>query len=194
MGSGSSLEREEESLEEPEVETGENKAFISSVGKSIASKLGYGEKSEFEQGLDECCPSLTFQQRIWGFAVTLLLGMAFSYISGFYIVRPKKFAFIYTLGNLLSLSSTMFLTGPISQFKRMFHTDRAIASIIYLCSMLLTLVVALRTGKMILVFPLIFIQWLALFWYSLSYIPFGRKILSSIVSFCCHGICDQCQM
>lgn len=32
-----------------------------------------------------------------------------------FIVRPTKFAMLYTLGNLLSMGSTMFLVGPVKQ-------------------------------------------------------------------------------
>jgi len=180
----------------PEVEVvdeevaAEKEGFITgTIGRSIADKLGYGEKSEFEGGLEECCPSLTWQQRLWGFGICFIFGMVLSYMSGFYIVRPAKFAILYTTGNLFAMGSTMFLMGPFSQLKRMFHPDRAIATVLYLTTMVLTVVVATRTGKVALVMPLIFLQWVALVWYSLSYIPFGQRILSSAVNFCCAGMC-----
>mmetsp|Transcript_29565 Transcript_29565/g.51915 ORF Transcript_29565/g.51915 Transcript_29565/m.51915 type:complete len:208 (-) Transcript_29565:203-826(-) len=169
----------------------ESDAFLPKIKNSIASSLGYDvqPKSEFQETLEGCCPALTWQQRLWGFGICMAFGMMLSYMSGFYIARPGKFAVLYTMGNLFALGSTTFLMGPLAQIKRMFHPDRAGASVMYLGIMLLTVVVAKKTGKVAFVIPLIFLQWIALIWYSLSYIPFGRRILKSIVSFCCSGIC-----
>mmetsp|Transcript_9223 Transcript_9223/g.12681 ORF Transcript_9223/g.12681 Transcript_9223/m.12681 type:complete len:207 (+) Transcript_9223:21-641(+) len=170
----------------------EDQPFVASIiGKSLAGKIGYGgKKAEYDEGLEECCPSLTLQQRLWGFGISLAIGMMMSYMSGFYLVRPSKFAVIYTVGNLFSLGSTMFLMGPHAQIKRMLHPDRATATCIYIGTMLLTVIVAKKTGRIALVMPLIFLQWVALIWYSLSYIPFGQRMLKSCVTFCCNGICD----
>ncbi|NWY37107.1 SFT2B protein, partial [Sylvia atricapilla] len=49
---------------------------------------------------------------------------------------PKKglvlFAVFYTLGNIASIGSTMFLMGPMKQLKRMFEPTRLIATIVML--------------------------------------------------------------
>eukprot|EP00466_Bigelowiella_natans_P018236 jgi/Bigna1/55128/estExt_Genewise1Plus.C_520020 len=170
----------------------EDQPFVASIiGKTLAGKIGYGDKkAEYDEGLEECCPSLTLQQRLWGFGICLAVGMMMSYMSGFYLVRPSKFAVIYTMGNLFSLGSTMFLMGPLAQIKRMLHPDRATATCIYIGTMFLTVIVAKKTGRIALVMPLIFLQWIALIWYSLSYIPFGQRMLKSCVSFCCNGMWD----
>lgn len=51
---------------------------------------------------------------------------------------------MYTVGNLFLAFSTMFLVGPMQQLKTMFNEDRRIPSMIYLISMVLTLVVAIK--------------------------------------------------
>ncbi|MEE6515023.1 hypothetical protein FKM82_023508 [Ascaphus truei] len=53
------------------------------------------------------------------------------------------FAVFYTLGNISTLGSTMFLMGPIKQFKRMFESTRWIATTIMLVCLVLTLCSAL---------------------------------------------------
>ncbi len=181
MGSSSSASEENR----PEdIETEESEALISSIQKNVKLKLGY-----VEEGMDECFPSLTYQQRLWGFGLCLALGMVLSYMSGFYLVRPAKFAMLYTTGNLFALCSTMFLMGPAAQIQRMFHPDRAIATGIYLGTMVLTVIVAVRSGSLALVLPLIVLQYVALIWYSLSYVPFGQRILKACMGYCCKGVC-----
>ncbi|NWR48291.1 SFT2B protein, partial [Regulus satrapa] len=51
---------------------------------------------------------------------------------------PKKglvlFAVFYTLGNIASIGSTLFLMGPMKQLKRMFEPTRLIATVVMLVS------------------------------------------------------------
>eukprot|EP00162_Nutomonas_longa_P003007 comp13667_c0_seq4/m.19139 comp13667_c0_seq4/g.19139 ORF comp13667_c0_seq4/g.19139 comp13667_c0_seq4/m.19139 type:complete len:106 (+) comp13667_c0_seq4:125-442(+) len=99
-------------------------------------------------------------------------------------LKPEKFALTYTLGNILSLGSTAFLVGPVKQLKNMFDPSRAVASVVYVVSLVLTLVAALKMHSAPLSFIMIIIQLCALSWYVLSYIPFGRQIVSS----CCSSV------
>ncbi len=61
----------------------------------------------------------------------------------FAIMKPVTFAILYTIGNIISLSSTAFLVGPVKQLKNMFAQKRIIATIVFLSAMILTLVVAI---------------------------------------------------
>lgn len=66
----------------------------------------------------------------------------------FTITKPVTFAILYTIGNIVSLSSTAFLVGPVKQCKNMFAEKRAIATVVFLTAMIATLVVAnLVRGK-----------------------------------------------
>ena len=89
---------------------------------------------------------------------------------------------MYTVGNLLLVTSTIFLMGPTQQMKTMFNQDRWIPSTIYLSSMLLTLIVAIKFGYMVLVMALIIVQLMAMGWYLLTYIPFGMRIVSGLLT------------
>ena len=98
-----------------------------------------------------------------------------------FIVRPVKFAVLFTIGNCLSMGSTMFLVGPFKQISNMFHPKRAISTVIYLATMVLTLVSALVFHSMLLCMLFIVIQFAALIWYCASYVPFAQQMLLRMV-------------
>jgi Got1/Sft2-like family len=127
-----------------------------------------------------CLPSLTFQQRIIGFGSCFALGMLISFLSTLNLLNPVSFASLYSFGNMLALMSTGFLVGPVKQCKNMFHQKRIWATLIYLVILIITLVVAFSAdfgGKTIFMIVLIICQFLALTWYTLSYIPFARDLV-----------------
>lgn len=69
----------------------------------------------------------------------------------------------------------------MKQMKTMFDSKRAIASGIYIASIALTLGCAIGLKSVPLTIISVIIQFLALGWYCLSYIPYGR----SMVTKCC---------
>ena len=96
-----------------------------------------------------------------------------------------NFAVFYSLGNIIAISSTGFVWGPKKQCKKMFHKSRAIATVIYLVCIVATLIVAcadlgMENGAKIAVcIVLIIIQFIALCWYCLSYIPYARTMVKN---------------
>ena len=95
------------------------------------------------------------------------------------------FALNYTFGNILALGSSWFLCGPKRQFKNMFDEKRSLTATIYLSCLAGTLVVVfipipwgLRLGLLI---GLLVTQCLSSFWYSLSYVPYGRRTVTRFV-------------
>lgn len=97
-----------------------------------------------------------------------------------------SFAVLYSLGNICSIGSTLFLMGPVSQLKKMFASTRIIATIVMIVALILTLVSAFALNDTFLCFLFIIIQFFAMLWYSLSYIPFARdavkKVAGSIIA------------
>eukprot|EP00736_Rhodelphis_marinus_P008403 Rmarinus@m.23646 len=95
--------------------------------------------------------------------------------------HPSKFAIPYSAGNLLSLGSTSFLVGPWKQMQSMCDPTRAIASTVYLISLVATLYVALiqplPKANALLVLFLLVLQFSALIWYCASYVPFARRCI-----------------
>eukprot|EP00736_Rhodelphis_marinus_P012182 Rmarinus@m.27508 len=136
--------------------------------------------------------TLTKMQRVYGFCICVALGICFSILSTLFLVDladgdPVPFAVCYTIGNLLSLGSSFFLVGPWKQAKRMFEKKRYLATIFYLIAIILTLYVAFdqpcpNTGlNALIIILLVLVQAAALFWYTLTYIPYGRTAFKKLV-------------
>lgn len=88
--------------------------------------------------------SLTLQQRIGGCLGCMTLGYILSFGSFFRLSdllsgNSTTFVLYFTIGNILSLAGSCFLSGPTSQLQKMWHTSRRLATILYLSSLVLTL-------------------------------------------------------
>lgn len=138
--------------------------------------------------INDRLPQLSLRERILGCVTCMVCGylMGFgSFIRLTQMLRgnPVPLVVRTTLGNVLTLCGTCFLTGPQQQARRMFHKSRKIASIMYLGGMGLTLFLLImppfRTRGFWLVILLIG-QYAAITWYCLSYIPFARDIMKSL--------------
>ena len=72
--------------------------------------------------------------------------------------------------------------------KKMLKETRIVVSIVFLAMIPVTIAVAIFFPdggiKKLLVFICVVVQSLAYFWYSLSYIPFGRKLLKKCCKSC----------
>ncbi|XP_035300905.1 vesicle transport protein SFT2B isoform X2 [Cricetulus griseus] len=101
-------------------------------------KVLSGQDSEDHSSLSEVVESssLSWGTRIKGFIACFALGILCSLLGTFLLWVPKKglslFAVFYTLGNMASIGSTIFLMGPLKQLKRMFEPTRLIATILVL--------------------------------------------------------------
>ncbi|GAQ87770.1 Membrane protein involved in ER to Golgi transport [Klebsormidium nitens] len=133
--------------------------------------------------LNQYC-TLTRKQRLYGFAGCMSLGLLCSLLSSLVWLNPVKFAITYTFGNLLSLGSTTFLVGPMRQLKMMFDPVRAVATIVYVVAIVLTLFCALYLHDILLTMICIVVEFCAVIWYSLSYIPFARRMVASCLTRC----------
>ncbi|XP_023964251.2 vesicle transport protein SFT2A isoform X2 [Chrysemys picta bellii] len=96
----------------------------------------------------------------------------------------KLFAVFYTLGNIAALASTCFLMGPVKQLKKMFEPTRLIATIVMLLCLIFTLCAVFWWGKKGLALLFCILQFLAMTWYSLSYVPFARDAVIKCFTSC----------
>ncbi|KAJ3098046.1 hypothetical protein HDU97_004340 [Phlyctochytrium planicorne] len=137
----------------------------------------YFSSSSQGDGLDDMCGGfqLTRTQRFYGFGICFGVGFLISILSSIslFFGNIAGFAILYTLGNLVSLLSTGFLVGFFKQFKKMFDSVRIVATLIFLVSMVLTIVVAvlLKGPGLILVIICCVFQYLALFWHANLFAP-----------------------
>uniref|UniRef100_A0A8C8BL48 Vesicle transport protein n=1 Tax=Otus sunia TaxID=257818 RepID=A0A8C8BL48_9STRI len=132
--------------------------------------------------------SLGWGTRVKGFVACFAIGCLCSLLGSCLVWVPKKglvlFAVFYTLGNIASIGSTLFLMGPMKQLKRMFEPTRLIATIVMLLCLILTLCSAFWWRKKGLVLLFCILQFFALAWYSISFIPFARDAVKKCVSVC----------
>ncbi|XP_027237540.2 vesicle transport protein SFT2A isoform X1 [Penaeus vannamei] len=131
--------------------------------------------------------SLSWSTRVKGFAICFILGFLFSLLGSALFFLPKGtilFAIFYTLGNVMALSSTCFLMGPVNQCKKMFAKTRIIATIIMFVALIMTLIAAFVVHKKALALLMVIIQFLAMTWYSLSYIPYARDAAKKCFASC----------
>lgn len=130
--------------------------------------------------------TLGWTNRLKAFAICFGLGFLFSILGALFLAIPGKglrlFALFYSLGNIASMASTCFLMGPWKQLQKMFNSTRVVATIVALTFLVLTLVSALYYKKAGLTFVCCIIQFLAMTWYCLSYIPYARDAVKKMLS------------
>nr|XP_016512764.1 PREDICTED: vesicle transport protein SFT2B-like [Nicotiana tabacum] len=98
--------------------------------------------------------------------------------------NPIKFGITFSFGNLLALGSTAFLIGPKRQVTMMLDPVRLYATAIYLASIIIALFSALYVRNKLLTLLAIVLEFGALIWYSLSYVPFARSMVSKVMMAC----------
>eukprot|EP00357_Protocruzia_adherens_P004835 CAMPEP_0115017920 /NCGR_PEP_ID=MMETSP0216-20121206/28446_1 /TAXON_ID=223996 /ORGANISM="Protocruzia adherens, Strain Boccale" /LENGTH=117 /DNA_ID=CAMNT_0002388913 /DNA_START=37 /DNA_END=387 /DNA_ORIENTATION=- len=108
-----------------------------------------GSSRENESLIDscDCCRSLSYKERIYGFLICAGIGIFLEFLSlgsfvGVMTGSPTRFAILYSLGNVVALTGTGFLVGPKKQFKNMSDPTRLITSIVFVAALILTLVAA----------------------------------------------------
>ncbi|XP_034035405.1 vesicle transport protein SFT2B-like isoform X1 [Thalassophryne amazonica] len=132
--------------------------------------------------------TLSWGSRVKGFLICFGLGVTCSILGTCLLWLPvmglAAFAVLYSVGNICSLASTMFLMGPLNQLKNMCAKVRALATAIMLVCLALTLCAAFwwKNNGLALLFCVL--QFLAFTWYGLSYIPFARDAVLKIFTFC----------
>eukprot|EP00808_Paulinella_micropora_P002812 g75786.t1 len=142
----------------------------------------------------DCC-ELSRQDRLYGFAACFFLGWVLSFLSWFAIPdlasRPEKFAVLYTSGNLVALCSTLFLWGPCAQLRKMMDPVRRVASLVMLLALVGCYLAAVFYPEAWLIILLMLLEFCAMFWYSLSYIPYGRNLFLRCCKGCCNSLVDE---
>lgn len=129
---------------------------------------------------DDLC-ALSYTQRMYAFAACLLGGFLFIFLSIIVFVKPIKFALLFTFGNVMAVGSTAFLIGPAEQLRKMFDPVRLYATAVYLGCVFLALICAILIHSKILTMFAMICEICALIWYSLSYIPFARRVVSDVM-------------
>ena len=166
------------------------------AGTSSVSKYLFPE----EPACAQCCPNLSYTQRLMGFCcfagfgyVLTMVGTV-TLVGGFNQENVQTFAALYVSGNVIALGATGFLIGPKKQCINMWKPTRRYTTAFYLIMLIVVFVVAIAEykldGKIYLILFLLFIQICAAVWYSASYVPYGREMISGVLRKI--GICFPC--
>ena len=129
------------------------------------------------------CPDLDIKTRIIGFILSFIIGVfmmisSISQLITLAIGGQRWFAVWYTCGNVVCLSSTFFLMGPKKQCENMMKPQRKCTSLVLFLSMTACLFMAFAGISKLIILIAIAIQFMALIWYVLSYIPGAQKLCS----------------
>ena len=132
------------------------------------------------------CPDLDIKTRIIGFILSFIIGVfmmisSISQLTTLALGGQRWFAFWYTSGNCVCLSSTFFLMGPKKQCENMMKPQRKCTSLILFSSMITCLIMAFAGVSKLIVLVAIAIQFMALIWYVLSYVPGGQRMCSGCI-------------
>ncbi|KAF6208248.1 hypothetical protein GE061_016700 [Apolygus lucorum] len=131
--------------------------------------------------------TLSWETRIKGFILCFVVGIIISLFGSLSLFLGKGltlFAVFYTLGNIVSLLSTCFLMGPVNQVKKMFAPTRVVATVVALSMIVVTFIVAIHLKNAPLSLLCMILQWLAMTWYSISYIPYARDAVRKTFETC----------
>ena len=129
--------------------------------------------------------NLSKTTRIYGFCGCTIVGFVMSLLGTIVLISGDLilFSLLFGLGTVVSLIGTGFLIGFFKQLKLMFKPVRVVASIIFLASIGLIFVGAFVIKSSILCLILVFVQYLAFLWYTLSYIPYARQLVAKTFGF-----------
>ncbi|KAM3857045.1 SFT2 domain containing 2b [Diretmus argenteus] len=153
----------------------------------LSGQDGSGDNMDILEAANQAS-TLAWGTRVKAFIACFVLGVFSSVLGSCLLWVPgvglALFAVLYSLGNICSLSSTMFLMGPVKQLKRMCAKERALATAIMMICLVLTLCAAFwwKINGLALLFCVL--QFLAFAWYGLSYIPFARDAVIKMFSLC----------
>jgi Got1/Sft2-like family len=100
------------------------------------------------------------KQRFYGFGICFAAGFMISFFSTFLLFSGKvsAFAILYSLGNIISLIATGFLVGFVAQLTKMFDKSRVVAALVFIATLILTLISAFAFNSGILTLILCIVQ------------------------------------
>lgn len=159
--------------------------MMDKLRRALSGNDGEDEERGFVAQVVESS-TLSWGTRVKGFIACFVIGICLSILGSVSLFFGGVIAFsvLYTVGNLTALTSTCFLMGPVNQMKKMFSPTRVVATIMVFVFLALTLLSAFLWKKNGLALIFCVLQFLAMTWYSLSYIPYARDLVKKTVSGC----------
>lgn len=95
--------------------------------------------------------------------------------TGVFVLKPRKFAILWTMGSVLFLASWAVMMGPMQYVQHLTSGPRLPFTAAYFGSIALTLYFSLGLHSTILTMIAAVVQILCLLWYLISYFPMGSS-------------------
>ncbi|CAI5759958.1 unnamed protein product [Candida verbasci] len=93
-------------------------------------------------------------------------------------LKPRKFAILWSLGSIFFIISFGVLQGVKEYMIHLFSSTRIIFTIVFVSSIILTLISSLGLKSVILSIIFAVIQLISAIWYTVSYFPLGKQTLN----------------
>eukprot|EP01135_Chromosphaera_perkinsii_P000216 Nk52_evm1s49 gene=Nk52_evmTU1s49 len=173
---------DEETGEADQVEGDEGTSWLGGWGRSTGGSGGAGDQQGgtlFSNPGEDSCLQLSKTQRIIGFitclgASAVCFGLAvFIAFTPIMLIKPAKFALLFSMGSLFCMMSFALLNGPWNHVKHLFSKERFIFTSGYFFSLFGTLYAILVVHSYLLTAIFSIVQVVALLWYVTSYLPGG---------------------
>ena len=131
---------------------------------------------------------MSYKTRVIGWLACSITGFILSFIISFVFIfsglASVAFALIFALAQILNIAGSCFLSTPSGHMKAMKKKHRIIPSAVYILSIILTIVIAVVVPVKALILLCLLILLVAYYWYTISFIPFGQKILKKSCECC----------
>ena len=88
---------------------------------------------------------------------------------------------------MLAIVGSLFLSGPKTQCRKMFDKTRIVATVLYFSSIVATVFCCYYKGipdkaRVGVIVMCVVVQWTAMLWYTISFIPFARDYVCMVCS------------
>lgn len=93
-------------------------------------------------------------------------------------LKPRKFALLWSLGSIFFLVSFGVLQGFKPYVTHLFSSTRIVFSIIFITSIIMTLISSLSLRSTLLSIVFAVVQLISAVWYTVSYFPMGQQTLN----------------
>lgn len=134
----------------------------------VTPEPGYFELSRWDRML---IFALTFAGSVCCYLICIFLFPVLS-------LKPRKFALLWSLGSIFFLVSFGVLQGFQAYMVHLFSSTRIIFTIVFVTSIVLTLVSSLSLKSTLLLIIFAAIQLVSALWYTVSYFPMGQQTLN----------------
>ncbi|ODV81631.1 SFT2-domain-containing protein [Suhomyces tanzawaensis NRRL Y-17324] len=145
-----------------------NSVYLEDDENYVTSEPGYFELSRWDRML---IFALTFGGSVCCYMICIFLFPVLA-------LKPRKFAFLWSLGSIFFLVSFGVLQGFQPYMIHLFLSTRLVFTVVFLTSIILTLIASLSWHSTLLSIVFAAVQLLSAIWYTVSYFPMGQQTLS----------------